>query len=63
MQISNDRPDLIDAGYHQFVGKYENGTTTMMDDESRRMLKEAIPLDDMMRYKGKLYSKVWYLFR
>ena len=63
VQISNDRPDLIDAGYHKFVGKYENGTTTMMDDESRRMLKEAIPLDDMMRYKGKLYSKVWYLFR
>ena len=45
---SLDRPDLIDAGFHKLVGKHEFAAT----NESGRMLKEAIPLEEMAMYKG-----------
>ena len=41
---------LIDAAFHKLVGKYEDGAQTSKD--VRKMLKESIPLKDMMRYKG-----------
>ena len=57
---------LIDAGYHKVVGKYHldkgsrkrNRDDGQVNDSSsggidRRMLKEAIPLEEMSKYKGK----------
>jgi len=50
VQSSLDRPDLIDAGFHKLVGKYDK------DDEiiGKRsiMMKEAITLEEMSRYKA-----------
>ena len=50
VQLSIERPDSINAGFHKLAGKYENIT---IDDKLGRMLKEAVPLREMMRYKGK----------
>ena len=56
---SLDRPDLIDAGYHKLVGKYGNAKDINGDGgggniaSSSPVLKDAVPLNDMMRYKGK----------
>ena len=58
---------LIDAGYHKVVGKYHldkgSGRRNSKDDGQvndsssssieGRMLKEAIPLEEMSKYKGK----------
>ena len=59
---------LIDAGYHKVVGKYrldkDSGRRTNSKDDGQvndssssgidgRMLKEAIPLEEMSKYKGK----------
>ena len=38
---------LIDAGFHKIVGKYENSRWI-----NGTMMADAIPLRDMMRYKG-----------
>ena len=51
VQSSLKRPDLIDAGYHKFVGKYQD--VGKEDESRRRMHKESITLEDMMKYKGK----------
>mmetsp|Transcript_31512 Transcript_31512/g.66281 ORF Transcript_31512/g.66281 Transcript_31512/m.66281 type:complete len:483 (+) Transcript_31512:27-1475(+) len=48
VMTSLDRPDLIDAGFHKAVGKYEKEITV---NESR-MLKQTIPLEEMMKYKA-----------
>lgn len=47
---SLDNPHLIDAGFHKLVGKYEGASVK----ERRRLMKDAIPLEEMMKYKGKL---------
>jgi len=66
-----DSRSLIDAGYHKVVGKYHlddkgSGRRTNSKDDGqvnnsgsidRRMLKEAIPLDEMSKYKGKQKDK------
>ena len=49
VQSSLRRPDLIDAGFHKLVGKHTQNTT----NESTMLLKKAIPLYNMMAYKGK----------
>ena len=41
---------LIDAAFHKLVGKYEDDAQTSRD--VRKLVKESIPLKDMMRYKG-----------
>lgn len=52
------RPDLIDAGFHKLVGRYNDPISHSEKDQSdvdySRMLKESIPLVDMMRYKGEM---------
>ena len=63
-----DSRSLIDAGYHKVVGKYhldkDSGRRTNSKDDGQvndssssgidgRMLKEAIPLEEMSKYKGK----------
>lgn len=52
VKSSMEKPDLIDAGFHKLVGKYKN----MDMNERSRMLKDAIPLDEMMKYKGEKYE-------
>ncbi|KAL7526127.1 hypothetical protein ACHAXR_001330 [Thalassiosira sp. AJA248-18] len=49
VKSSLERPDLIDAGFHKLVGKYEDRT---FNKKNRVMLKDPIPLDDMMKYKA-----------
>jgi hypothetical protein len=46
VKSSLERPDLIDAGFHKLVGKYAKVAL-------RSILKEPIPLSEMMKYKGK----------
>lgn len=55
VKSSLDRSDLIDAGFHKLVGKYKDGNT---NERTGRMIKEAIPLEEMMKYKGK--SEYYY---
>ncbi len=50
VKSSLERPDLIDAGFHKLVGKYAGVASR---NAARTLLKEPIPLNDMMKYKGK----------
>ena len=54
VQLSIDRPDLIDAAFHKLVGKYNvtiaNNSSSSIGDNF--IVKEPIPLYEMMRYKG-----------
>lgn len=50
VRSSLERPDLIDAGFHKLVGKYAGVASR---NAARTLLKEPIPLNDMMKYKGK----------
>ena len=67
---NDGRRSLIDAGYHKVVGKYlledqgsgrrnsrDDGQTSDSSGIDRRMLKEAIPLEEMSKYKGKQKDK------
>lgn len=67
VDIDDGNRSLIDAGYHKVVGKYhlDKGSRKrnskddgQVNDSSSggidgRMLKEAIPLEEMSKYKGK----------
>jgi hypothetical protein len=62
VRSSLDRPDLIDAGYHKLVGKYANLNGIGGGTSSPPVLKDAVPLHDMMRYKGKSRRRgEWYV--
>ena len=54
VQLSLVRPDLIDAAFHKLVGKYNvtiaNNSSSSIGDNL--IVKESIPLYEMMRYKG-----------
>ncbi|KAL9189116.1 hypothetical protein ACHAXT_011606 [Thalassiosira profunda] len=45
VRSSLERPDLIDAGFHRLVGRYDGVTM-------KGMLKKAVPLEEMARYKA-----------
>lgn len=54
-QLSIDRPDLIDAAFHKLVGKYNvpiANNKSSSSNVANVILKESIPLNEMMRYKG-----------
>ena len=62
VESSLERPDLIDAGFHKLVGKYA-GVASSSNARTRTLLKEPVPLNDMMKYKGKHRVQVireWY---
>lgn len=44
---------LIDAAFHKIVGKYQADPNLQHSNKAKVSLKEAIPLKEMMRYKGK----------
>jgi hypothetical protein len=56
--LSIARPDLIDAAYHKLVGKYNvpiannNNSSSSSSIDNVGIVKEPIPLIEMMRYKG-----------
>jgi hypothetical protein len=55
--LSIARPDLIDAAYHKLVGKYNvpianNNSSSSSSIDNVGIVKEPIPLNEMMRYKG-----------
>ena len=55
VQLSLVRPDLIDAAFHKLVGKYNVPIANNSSSSSIAnvvILKEPIPLYEMMRYKG-----------
>ena len=41
---------LIDAAFHKLVGKYQGSTRTL--GYVKELIKDGIPLNEMMRYKG-----------
>jgi hypothetical protein len=55
-----ERPDLIDAGFHKLVGKFDK---LQIDDTIGEMMKEVVPMKEMMRYKGtfgKRFRASWF---
>ncbi len=50
VKSSLERPDLIDAGFHKLVGKYNDVSIDYFN--INRMMKDTVPLKEMMRYKG-----------
>jgi hypothetical protein len=50
VKLSLERPDLIDAGFHRLVGKYNDNSRDYINID--RMIKDAVPFKEMMRYKG-----------
>lgn len=64
VQLSRLRPDLIDAAFHKLVGKYN---VTIANNSSSSIanvviLKEPIPLYEMMRYQGEQTNYEVYIF-
>lgn len=51
VRFSLERPDLIDAGFHKLVGKYENAS---VEYNVGSMMKDVLPFKQMMSYKGKV---------
>lgn len=49
VKLSMEMPDLIDAGFHKVVGKYDD----ISNNVKGGIMKEVVPLKEMMRYKGK----------
>ncbi|KAL7444350.1 hypothetical protein ACHAXH_006241 [Discostella pseudostelligera] len=49
VKSSMERPDLIDAGFHKLVGKFDK---LQIDDTIGEMMKEVVPMKEMMRYKA-----------
>lgn len=50
---------FIDAAFHKLVGKYED--TTQTSSHVRELMEGSIPLDEMMKYKGKHSTLFLYL--
>ena len=57
VKLSLLRPELIDAGFHKLVGKYVEIANS---SAAGLVLKEPIPLNEMMRYKGEQNISIVY---